>query len=207
LGLLPGKKLYLFATTNFWGQRAGADVTNPHQGSFDFSKREFDVTGGLAWNYYGAFELRAFGYALNNLNRGTSPISPYGFDDGVGVENRYYFGPADIYDVGRLSFVSVGYLPSNALTGADGLQFKPGLFARAYVTWDLPWWHSYLYGDGQYFGEHGGRPRLLLLDTGLAVRPFIKLQSLEFRLGAADTYDIEVHQNRTLGYAAFRIQF
>jgi len=76
--------------------KAGAAVTNGNQGSFDFSKREFDLTLGLAWNYYSALELRVLGYAFNNLNRGISPISPEGYNDGFGLENRYYFSNADL---------------------------------------------------------------------------------------------------------------
>lgn len=47
IGLLPDKKLYLFVDTNFWMQRPGAGITNPSQGNFDFSKREFDVNSGM----------------------------------------------------------------------------------------------------------------------------------------------------------------
>jgi hypothetical protein len=207
ISILPNKKLYLFIDSTFWGQKAGNGVTNPTQGSFDFSKREFDVTGGLAWNYWGPLELRFFGYAQNNLNRGTDPQLPFGYNDGVGLENRLYLPGADIYDVGKLSFLGIGYLPSNALMGLDGNQFKPGLFMHAYLTWDLSMIRSYLYFDGQYFGESGAKPRLLLLDTGLAVRPFPALQNLEFRLGGADTYDVQVKHGLGLGYLAVRVQF
>jgi len=91
VGLLPDKKLYLFADSRFWLQEATPGVTNDKQGGFDFSKREYDITVGAAWNYAGPFELRVLGYSYNNLNRGSSPIQPTGYLDGVGVENRYYF--------------------------------------------------------------------------------------------------------------------
>jgi hypothetical protein len=207
IGLLPQKKLYLFLDSSFWAQRATSNVTNPHQGSFDFSKREFDVMPGLAWNYCGPLELRVFGYANNNLNRGIAPDLPYGYNDGVGFENRLYLPTADIYDLGKLSFLSIGYLPSNALIGLDGQQFKPGLFLRSYLTCDLPALSSYLYGDGQYFGEHGASPRLLFFDGGLAVRPFSGCSNLEFRVGGTETYDVHVHHGNALGYGAVRIEF
>jgi hypothetical protein len=207
VGLLPHKRLYLFMDLDFWGQRATNGVTNPHQGSFDFSKREFDVTGGLAWNYWGPLELRAFGYALNNLNRGISPNLPYGFDDGVGVENRWYLPCDDPYDVGRQGFLSIGYLPSNRLIGLNGQQFKPGLLLRSYLTYDVPILRSYLYFDGQYFGEAGVQPRLLFFDAGLAIRPFPTLQNLEFRLGGGDTYDLQGHHGQAVGYGGIRFQF
>ena len=130
VGLLPNKELYLFADNKFWAQRSGPGITNSKQGQFDFSKREYDFDFGLAWNYFNNYELRVSAYALNNLNRGDSLSSPFGFKDGIAVENRYYFGNADIYDVGRLSFVSLGYLPSKSLVGGDGTEFHPGLAAR-----------------------------------------------------------------------------
>jgi hypothetical protein len=207
LSILPNKKLYIFIDTGFWGQKAGNGVTNPTQGSFDFSKREFDFSGGIAWNYWGPMEFRFFGYADNNLNRGISPTLPYGYNDGVGVENRLYLPGVDPYDVGRLSFLSIGYLPSNALMGLDGDQFKPGLLLHGYLTCDVPVIRSYLYVDGQYLGESGFRPRLLLLDGGLAVRPFSGLQNLEFRLGGADTFDVHVRRGLGLGYLGVRVQF
>jgi hypothetical protein len=51
---------------------------------------------------YFLLELRASAYALNNFNRGLSLARPDGYKDGVKIENRYYFGSGDIYDVGTL---------------------------------------------------------------------------------------------------------
>jgi hypothetical protein len=207
LGILPHKEFYVFVSTDFWAQRANDQVTNPHQGSWDFSKREFDVGAGLAWNYFRSLELRGFLYSLNNLNRGNSLSVPFGFKDGVGVENRYYFPSADIYDVGRLSFLSIGYMPSKTLAGADGLEFGPGLFLRAYLTQDLPWIRSYLFFDGEMIAESAIDPRLFSVDAGLAIRPFLALPNLEFRLGGTDLYDRKVDHNRGFGYGAVRLFF
>jgi hypothetical protein len=207
-GLLPEKKLYLFADMDFWGQAPGAAVTNPLQGSFDFSKREWDFNVGVAWNYWGSMEFRFLGYALNNLNRGTSQISPYGYNDGLGIENRYYFAYADKYDVGKLSFLSLGYLaPSSTLTGQDGMMFHGGLTARAYLTCDIPMLRSYLYFDGKYYADSSFLARLLEYDLGVAVRPFEALQNLEFRVGGAGTYDVQYHYDRSFGYIGVRLQF
>ena len=53
--------------------------------------REFDMTSGLAWNYYGPLELRAVGYDRENFNRGVSLVSPGGTtNDGDGIEQRLY---------------------------------------------------------------------------------------------------------------------
>jgi hypothetical protein len=209
IGLLPHKYLYLFVDTDFWGQRATNGVTNPHQGSFDFSKREFDITGGLAWNYWGPFEFRAWSFAYNNLNRGIDLNLPYGYNDGVAIENRLYlYRPGvDIYDVGRVSFVSIGYMPSKSITGLDGQVFNPGLYLHGYLTRDLPGIRSYLYADGQYIGEAGLKARLLLGDVGLAVRPFPNLQNLEFRVGGSDTFDVQVNHGEAVGYVGVRVQF
>ena len=39
-------------------------------------QREFDAEYGIAWNYWDSLELRVFGYAPYNLNRGTSAAAP-----------------------------------------------------------------------------------------------------------------------------------
>jgi hypothetical protein len=201
VGLLPNKQLYLFVDSDFWGQKA---TTGQTHGPFDYTKREFDVTAGVAWNYLGPLELRFFGYAYNSLNRGKSLLVPYGYADGLGFENRYYFASKDPYDVGRLSFLSFGYIPSKMLMGADGVGFKPGFFARAYLTHDLGLWNAYAFVDSDLVCKDGFSPRLLLLDAGLAARPFAVLEGLELRIGGMDTFDVLVIRNRGLGYFAIR---
>jgi hypothetical protein len=207
IGLLPDKKLYLFIDTEFWAQRPGAGITNPSQGNLDFSKREFDVRPGLAWNYSGSWEARISAYAQNNLNRGTSQSSPSGFKDGVLLENRYYFGSADKYDVGRLSFLSLGYYPTKSMVGGNGEDFHPGVFARAYATSDLPFWSSYFYGDAKYTAQQVIKPRLLEFDFGWAVRPFEQLRNTEFRLGTDLTADLQDNKTRDLIYGSVRLNY
>ena len=207
IGLLPDKKVYFFCEMDFWGQKAGTNITNPNQGAFDYSKREWDFDLGIAWNYWNAMELRVSGYANNNLNRGTSLTYPYGYNDGVAIENRYYFNNADKYDVGKLSFVSIGYMPSSTLTGQDGIIFHAGMTARAYLTCDIPTIRSYVYFDGQYCSDGNLMPRLLKYDLGLAIRPFEHLQNLEFRLGGEGVYDCGNSIDRSLGYVGLRLQF
>jgi len=207
VGLLPHKELYFFAENQFWTQKPGAGITNPSQGQFDFSKREYDLELGLAWNYWNSFELRGSAYALNNLNRGASLASPYGFQDGVGVENRYYFGNADIYDVGKLSFVSLGYYPTKSLVGGDGSTFKPGLFAEAYCTYDIPAILSYAFIDGKLTAEAGVNPRLLEMDAGIAIRPCSRFQNFEIRLGDDLIGDVKAGTTRNLVYGSIRFAF
>lgn len=207
IGLIPDKKLYLFADTSVWMQRPGAGITNPSQGNLDFSKREFDFNAGIAWNYLGSLELRLSAYALNNLNRGVSLSSPAGFKDGALIENRFYFGTADKYDVGRLSFLSLGYYPTKSLVGGNGEDFHPGMFARAYVTYDLPFLNSYLYGDAKYTAERAVKPRLLEFDAGWALRPFERFKNVEFRLGSDVTADVQDNVTRDLIYGSIRLGY
>ena len=200
-GLLPNKRLYLFLQNGFWPQRTATAASGA-------SQRELDLDLGAAWNYFDSLELRVSAYSLNNLNRGTSPALPDGYKDGLAIENRYYFGPSDIYDVGRLSFVGLGYYPTKALVGNDGQSFRPGLFAHGYVTQDLPTpFRSYLYGGAQLTAEDAATPRLVDLDLGIAFRPIADRQSLEFRLGDSLTDDVRAHITRNLVYGAVRLGF
>ena len=143
LWLWRQQHLYLFVDSVFWAQKAAPGITNPSQGAFDFSKREYDLTPGIAWNYWGPLEGRVFAYSYNNLNRGDSAVSPAGFNDGVGIENRLYLnsvykdlGTAD-YDQPRASFLSLAYYPTKDMVDASGNSFKPGLSLRAYLAYDL----------------------------------------------------------------------
>lgn len=207
IGLLPKKKLYLFIDANVWMQRAAPGVTNAAQGHFDFSKREFDFSPGIAWNYYGSFEARVSGYDYNNLNRGNSTTTPSGFNDGVLFENRFYFGNVDKYDVGRLSFLSVGYYPTKTMVGGNGETFSPGLFGHAYVTYGLPFLGAYLYGDFKYTGERAIKPRLLELDAGIALRPFEEARGVEMRFGSNVVADVHDKVSHNLIYGAVRLNY
>jgi hypothetical protein len=208
IGILPNQKLYLFVDTLFWGQKANprAGITNPKQGSFDFSKREFDINIGFAWNYTGPWEFRIFAYADNNLNRGNSRSLPQGYSDGVGLENRYYLPTNDKYDLAKKSFLTFGFYPTKAMISGDGQQYNPGFFARAYLTQDLPWWNTYLFLDTVFITEQPFKSRILYTDGGLGIRPFGN-QSLEFRLGFTENYDMRAGASQILGYGGFQILF
>ena len=96
IALCHDRSVYLFSATRFWGQKAAPNITNSSQGPFDFSKREFDLTVGAAWNYWRTLEIRGFVYSYNNLNRGRndsefSASRPYGYNDGGAVEHRWYY--------------------------------------------------------------------------------------------------------------------
>jgi hypothetical protein len=204
------RHVYLFFEASFWGQRAAAGITNPSQGAFDFSKREFDFNLGAAWNYSGNWEARFFGYSFNNLNRGNSQTSPSGYNDGVGLENRYYLGQTyahlgtATFDQARATFLSVGFYPSKSMEDGNGNQFYPGPFVRAYLTLDLWIERYYLYGDIQLIGSRSFQPTLLNLDAGVAARPFTSVPRLEFRAGAMSMFTLQDGDLETGWYLSMR---
>ncbi len=192
--LWPAHGLYLFGDSRFWGQRGTPGQTH---GNFDYTKREFDITVGFAWNYYGFLELRGFAYGYNNLNRGISPIIPEGYNDGTAIEQRWYLSNEyarlgqDGFNISRATFVSIGCYPSKTMTGVDGQYFTPSLFARAYLIWEIPSTASYVFGDFQLICERGPlRPKLFLPDVGVAIVPFETLRMLEFRIGSEFQADV-----------------
>ena len=206
-------RVYAFADGEFWAQRATPGVTNPSQGVFDFSKREFDLSGGLAWNYYGPWEARVFAYSSNNLNRGDSTWQPSGYNDGVGLENRYYLNDAYAalgtagYDEDRATFPSVGFYPTKDMVDSTGNVFKPGPFARAHLTLDLLGPPCDLYADVQFLATKSFTPELLDLDAGVAARPFDALPQLEFRLGTDETFDLRNSDPEPGVYFAVRFTY
>jgi len=211
--LWRSERVYLYADDTFWAQRAAPGVTNPTQGPFDFSKREFDFTGGAAWNYSGPWELRGFAYSFNNLNRGESTTAPSGYADGIGLENRYYLSDVyanlgtDAFDAARAPFLSVGYYPSKTMVDGRGLEFKPGPFVRADLQYDLLGDRCYLYGDGEFLGTRSFTPKLLQFDAGVAFRPWDLSPRLEFRIGTQGCYDLRYNDLERTLYGAVRIVY
>jgi hypothetical protein len=211
--------LYLFSDARFWNEKPEYGVTNSRDTFLGFSKREFDMVFGPAWNYAGSWEARCFGYTFNNLNRGNDPVKPAGLLDGFGMENRYYLsqeyarlGRAG-FDITRADFLSVGYYITKEMVDNDGRLFKPGLMLRAYLTCDLWDWPAYAFGDVTYIGEQSLQPKLLLYDVGVAVRPLAPWESLkawknwEIRLGVENSADLQEGSVLNLWYAALRVIF
>jgi hypothetical protein len=201
----PAMGLYLFDRSLFW-------MGTTHE--LNFTKRELDLDFGVAWNYYGRLEGRVFGYSDNNLNRGLSPAQSAGYNDGFGLENRFYLnsiydalGTSD-YDQAKATFVSIGYLPTKTLTGADGRQFHPALFARAYLTYDVVKECCYVYADATFITERAPfNAKLLNTDIGAALRPLKQMPRLEFRAGCLDVWDTQVGNARPVGYMSIRYVF
>lgn len=214
LWLCPKAGVYFFGDSRFWGQKATHNVTNGDQGIWDFSKREFDFLGGVAWNYYRYLEARIYAYSLNSFNRGVDLNKPHGFKDGLGLENRYYLGSiyqalgTRRYDVTEATFISLGYLPTKELVGADGNSYKPALYGETYLVYDF--WENhraYLYGDLLLMSERPVKARTLYTDLGLAVRPLRKVWGVELRVGAETTYDFRDQLTRNLVYGAIRVVY
>jgi hypothetical protein len=210
--------LYVFADIRFWNERPEYGVTNgKDSGALGFSKRQFDLVGGAAWNYLGPWEARADAYTFNNLNRGLDFVHPAGLNDGFGLENRYYLSKEYAklghtgFDVARADFLSVGYYLTKTMVGNDGQTFKPGLLLRANLTHDLGNWPAYAFGDVTYLSERSLHAKLLLFDVGLAARPFRCWPRLsawrdwEIRLGVENTADFQVGDVQNLWYAAIRV--
>ena len=207
------KRIYLFADSSFWGQKPAPGITNPTQGPFDFSKREFDFDLGAAWNYSGPWEGRVFAYSFNSLNRGNSLVSPAGFNDGVGLENRYYIGETyahlgdSEFDQARATFLSAGYYPSKTMEDGTGAQFKPGGFVRTYLTYDLWGPRYYAYADCTFITSRSFTPTLLEWDAGLAARPFGSVPRLECRVGTLGMLTLRGGDVETSVYFSLRYVF
>ncbi len=137
-------------------------------------------------------------------------MTPAGFTDGFGLENRYYLSPEYAklgtpgFDVTQATFLSIGYYPSKDMVGNDGQTFLPGLMLRAYLTWDFGDWPVYAFVDATYISERSLQPRLLLVDVGIAARPFSACRQCEFRLGADNTADFQVRNVQNLWYGSIR---
>ncbi len=205
--LWPAQGLYLFDETLFW-------MGTTHGEGLNFTKRELDLDIGAAWNYYGPWEARVFGYSQNNLNRGDSLVQSSGFNDGLVLENRFYLSPiyqalgTSDFDQAKATFLSIGYFPTKTLTGADGLQFFPALFFRAYLTWDVFKDCCYLYADTTFLTQRQPfEAKLLNTDVGAALRPLHQVPRLEFRAGCLDVWDIQVGNARPVGYVSMRYIF
>jgi hypothetical protein len=201
----PAEGLYLYDETFFW-------MGTTH--GLNFTKRELDLDVGVAWNYYGRLEARVFGYSDNNLNRGISPNQSAGYNDGFGMENRFYLNPiynalgTSDYDQAKATFLSIGYLPTKTLTSADGAQFHPALFARAYLTCDVFKEYCYVYADTTFITEREPfNAKLLNTDIGAALRPLQQVPRLEFRAGCLDVWDMQVGNARPVGYMSIRYVF
>lgn len=98
-------------------------------------------------------------------------------------------------------------MPTKTLIDGLGNTFAPGLFARAYLTQDIPALRSYAYGDTRLIAASVGAPQLFIFDGGLAVRPFKQIENLEFRFGDEITIDLKANESRNLTYGEIRLWY
>lgn len=199
IALCQNREVYIFTSSRFWGQKAAPGITNKKQGAFDFSKREFDFTVGLAWNYWRTLEARVFAYSYNNLNRGNSLARPYGYNDGVALENRWYYLDGN--------FLGAGYAPTKELIGNNGEKFAPSWFFTSSIWVPLFWETQQVYWSSSLIGQSEGAARMFYHDVGYACIPFKCLPRLEFRTGTEIWMDLVVGKTLALYYIALDIPF
>ena len=196
------ERLYAFTESRFWGQRTAPGIADP---GIDFSKREFDFNFGAAWNYCGAWEARFFAYSLANLNRGNSLAEPFGFKDGIGVENRLYLG-ATYADLGsprlrpdpcqlpqrRLPAIEIAC--RRAGRGLLAVSVRTRLSNPRPVDERLLWLPGHHLHDRAAAHVEAGHDR-----CGVALRPSCQQQQWEFRAGCENVWDFD-GTSRPLGY-------
>ncbi len=155
------KDFYLFSESLFISSKAEPGITTyPDQGSFDFSKREFDIILGVAYRF-GDNELRFWGYGYNNLNRGNDFHMPKGFKDGFILGTRYYFEKA-----GLSGYLNGGYYLTKDLVGALGQSFRPLLFIGVNGKLALDE-KACLFFIATLISERSGDPYYLKTETGM----------------------------------------
>ena len=201
--LTRDRRFYGYFDTRFWAQ-SNEDKVAQH--ALDFSKRQFDLSIGLAWNFYGRFEARVFAYSFNNLNRGSSLTNPNGYKDGVAIEGRYYLAGTD-FDQGIYNFVGLGYYLSKEMIGNDGQPWDPGGFLK--WSYNIPLWEQrlYLFTIGEFISEKPFKSKWLWLDTGLSCRPIAKYPMLDVRVGNETNVDIEHGISLLMWYVGARFSW
>ena len=199
IALCRNRKVYIFSQSRFWAQGAAPGITNANQGSFDFSKREYDLSGGIAWNYWRTMEARFSAFSFNNLNRGTSLARPYGYKDGVAISNRYYY-------LGN-NFFGAGYMPTKELVGNNGEAFKPSWFLENSIWYPIYGPRFQGYWAASLIGQRSGDARLFYNDVGLSAVFFPKCPSLEFRTGSEITTDLVAGNTLAFYYLGLFVPF
>lgn len=96
LGFMWGNQFYLTGDVHrpgwvfltdmefYFARKAGVKLFNSHDG-LGGTKREIYLSYGVAYNYNPDTVLTVRTYGYNNLNRGSSAMSPFGFKDGLSV--------------------------------------------------------------------------------------------------------------------------
>ena len=79
------------------------------------------------------------------------------------------------------------------MVDSQGVQFKPGPFARANLIYDLFGETCFLFADLEFIATKSFTPKMLTLDAGIAFRPWSVPPRVEFRLGTSEMFDVGDH--------------
>lgn len=121
------RDLYLFATSAYYTEKPNPGVTtNKSQGSFDFTKRQYDFNIGGAFASGEYTEVRFWAYSQSNINRGIYLDRPSGYKDGFAGSFRYYV--AD--EVVTRGYLGAGYYFTKELVDTNGQPYTPSFFAE-----------------------------------------------------------------------------
>lgn len=125
------RDLYLFATSAYYTEKPNPGVTtNKSQGSFDFTKRQYDFNLGGAFAAGADIEVRFWAYSQSNINRGIYLDKPSGYKDGFASSLRHYF--AD--EVITHGYIGAGYYFTKELVDTNGQAYTPSFFAEMNFT-------------------------------------------------------------------------
>lgn len=196
--------IYLFVDAAFYTEKATPGITtNLEQGKFDFSKRQFDLSGGLAYRF-NSIEGRARAFSSNNLNRGLDYNIPVGFKDGVTLEGRWCYGEGSEAHDSSQQYIAIGYSFSNAINDTAGESYKPGFFAKATGLYNIPILPKvFVFGSMMLVASRGSHLKELQTAAGAGYRIGEKLElrasyERDFGLGDElpdrDRFVIALHQ-------------
>lgn len=122
---------YLFASSAYYTEKPDPGVTtNKSQGSFDFTKRQYDFNLGYAWGVTHNTEVRFWLYSLSNINRGRDLDKPFGFKDGFVGSMRYYLNDSALTQ----GYLESGYYFTKELVDTNGKGYAPSVFVNGNVS-------------------------------------------------------------------------
>lgn len=121
------RDLYLFATSAYYTEKPKpGETTNKSQGSFDFTKRQYDFNIGGAFATGENTEMRFWAYSQSNINRGIDLNKPSGYKDGFAGSLRYYFSD----EVVTHGYIGAGYYFTKELVDTNGKAYTPSFFTE-----------------------------------------------------------------------------
>jgi hypothetical protein len=138
---IGSRDLYMFATSAYYTEKPNPGVTtNKSQGSFDFTKRQYDFNIGGAFATGEDTEVRFWAYSQSNINRGIYVDKPSGYKDGSVGSLRHYF--AD--EVVTHGYIGVGYYFTKELVDTNGKPYTPSFTTEMNFSRPLSYgFHAY----------------------------------------------------------------